>query len=364
MVIVFTRAYNAELTIANTIESVLNQTYRDIVYIIFDNGSEDTTFDIIKSYKEKDNRIIILQSEINMVGFKSIFQILRFISNNFCDNDWFCNIDADDTYDITFIEKMLSFCNKNNLEFAVSGYNIIDKVSGDLIESKRLPENLIIENKDLPDYFKIYRRYTTDLWAKLFKVSVIPLFLLEVEEENIHKMRTQSSLVYDALSYSSRIGFYSECLHNYYSSNTELSAQRHQGGYTGILGIGFILAKSIYQVMYDFLSSFGELSSYNTSYLYTIFWSYVTDSIKVIYYSNVISFKNKLTMLFLIFNTKLVKDALSYKADNEFINLRLENKRKFLDNMIKWIYEQPGNEQYSVKINAIMSEVNNILGAS
>lgn len=49
---IITTTYNSAATLRYTIESVLNQTYRNIDYIIVDGGSTDGTIDIIKQYEK------------------------------------------------------------------------------------------------------------------------------------------------------------------------------------------------------------------------------------------------------------------------------------------------------------------------
>ena len=50
---IITVCYNSEKTIAQTIGSVLDQTYHDIEYIIVDGNSTDNTMKIVETYREK-----------------------------------------------------------------------------------------------------------------------------------------------------------------------------------------------------------------------------------------------------------------------------------------------------------------------
>jgi len=53
LVSVITVVYDGVKTIEQTILSVVNQTYRNIEYIVIDGGSKDGTLDIIKKYKDR-----------------------------------------------------------------------------------------------------------------------------------------------------------------------------------------------------------------------------------------------------------------------------------------------------------------------
>lgn len=66
LVSVITPAYNAEKFIAETIESILNQTFKDFEYIILNDKSTDNTLKIIQEYAKKDSRIIVIDNEKNL----------------------------------------------------------------------------------------------------------------------------------------------------------------------------------------------------------------------------------------------------------------------------------------------------------
>ena len=51
--------YNAENYIAETLETVINQTYKNMEILILDQNSSDKTPDIIMDYVKKDDRITL-----------------------------------------------------------------------------------------------------------------------------------------------------------------------------------------------------------------------------------------------------------------------------------------------------------------
>jgi glycosyltransferase involved in cell wall biosynthesis/ADP-heptose:LPS heptosyltransferase/2-polyprenyl-3-methyl-5-hydroxy-6-metoxy-1,4-benzoquinol methylase len=62
VVSIFMSVLNGEKYLGDTIESILNQTYRDFEFVIVDDGSTDRTFDIAQSYQGRDARIKVVRS--------------------------------------------------------------------------------------------------------------------------------------------------------------------------------------------------------------------------------------------------------------------------------------------------------------
>ena len=63
-------AYNAEKYIAESIESILSQTFTDFEFIIINDASTDSTKEIIESFQ--DSRIILINNEQNLGVAKSL----------------------------------------------------------------------------------------------------------------------------------------------------------------------------------------------------------------------------------------------------------------------------------------------------
>ncbi len=86
--------YNGEKHLNEAIDSILSQTYENFEFIIIEDCSTDKTLEILKEFKEKDNRIKIIQKEKNE-GPKGFIKNLN-LGLNMAQGKYIARMDADD----------------------------------------------------------------------------------------------------------------------------------------------------------------------------------------------------------------------------------------------------------------------------
>lgn len=119
--------YNCEKFIAETINSVLAQTYDDWELIIVDDCSTDDSVKIIKEFCEKDERIKLFVQEKNQGGAAARNLALREATGK-----WIAFLDSDDLWLPEKLEKQLSAMVSNGYRFSYTSYEQVDK-NGDSI---------------------------------------------------------------------------------------------------------------------------------------------------------------------------------------------------------------------------------------
>lgn len=111
-------AYNAEKTIAKSIESVLQQTYRNFELLIIDDCSTDNTFDIVAQYN--DCRIRVFTHSQNIGVSQTRHQgILE------AKGDWIAILDSDDLWAHDKLEKQFKRQKETNGEFFFTASSFI-----------------------------------------------------------------------------------------------------------------------------------------------------------------------------------------------------------------------------------------------
>lgn len=116
--------YNAEKYLVEAVSSVLNQTYKNIELIAVNDGSSDSSVEILKSFADKDRRLkIINQKNTGIVG-----ALNNGIKN--ANGEFIARADADDVCFLQRIEKQLPLISRNpDVVLVYSGFEVIDENS-------------------------------------------------------------------------------------------------------------------------------------------------------------------------------------------------------------------------------------------
>jgi glycosyltransferase involved in cell wall biosynthesis len=118
LVTVITAAYNAEKTIDETIQSVINQSYNNFEYIITNDCSTDNTLSILREWEKKDSRIKIINNKKNLRQGKSRNKAIKAARGSLI-----ANIDADDLMHKDRLKNCVEFLKHNeDIDLVYTGY--------------------------------------------------------------------------------------------------------------------------------------------------------------------------------------------------------------------------------------------------
>ena len=113
---IITPCYNAAPYIANTIQSVQNQTILDWEMIIVDDGSSDNSVEIIQKIIAQDSRIKLIQKENG--GSASA----RNLALSIAQGEYIQFLDSDDTIDYKKLERQITLMEKEDLDVSYSDW--------------------------------------------------------------------------------------------------------------------------------------------------------------------------------------------------------------------------------------------------
>lgn len=134
LVTIITVSYNSEKTIGRTIESVLNQTYSPIEYLIIDGKSSDRTVEVAQTYLKqvpigKELRII---SEPDKGMYDALNKGVILAKGTLIGN-----INADDWYEPNAVEEMVNLYHKEKYDLAWASI-LIHKKSGNMVKRAKV----------------------------------------------------------------------------------------------------------------------------------------------------------------------------------------------------------------------------------
>ena len=210
--------YNVEQYLRQCLDSVVNQTLKDIEIILVDDGSTDSSLSICNEYAQKDCRIKVLKQNHKGAGAarNKGLEIAR--------GEYLSILDSDDFFELDMLEKLYDEATENNADITICDMKFYDTQTHTTqksfsINKDCIPDKTIFSYKDMPDY--IFNTFQNWSWNKLFKTEFVKTNNIKFQE-----IKRTNDLYFTccALVLANKITYLDEKL-AYYRFNTTSNCQ-------------------------------------------------------------------------------------------------------------------------------------------
>lgn len=158
-------AYNVEKYIAKCLDSVINQSYKNLDIIVVDDGSKDGTGSIIDDYSAKDNRIRAVHQPNG--GLPNA----RNTGMKYANGDYIMFLDSDDWIEPTCCKVIISEMQKDKVDLVFFEY--YKEYKNKTVQMKTYPHEKLIYNRDGKQEFFLYDMRTITAWGKIYNAEIL-----------------------------------------------------------------------------------------------------------------------------------------------------------------------------------------------
>ncbi len=205
--------YNVEKYIRRCVDSLINQTYKNLEIILIDDGSPDNSGAICDEYAERDNRIKVIHKENGGVSSA------RNVGLDNTSGEYIGFIDADDYIDFQMYEVLYNNLTDNEADISMCVY-ALENSSGEFIPHYSSEITEAFDREQAISEMLKQVKYTCSLWDKLFSARLIES--VRFDEEISHN--EDLLFVYQLMKKSDKAVYTSRPM--YYYCKNEQSASR------------------------------------------------------------------------------------------------------------------------------------------
>lgn len=177
--------YNVQDYLNRCIDSLTNQTYKNIEIFLVDDGSTDNSGAICDNYKKNDKRIKVIHKKN---GGQSD---ARNCALDKMTGDYVAFVDSDDYVDNDYIEYMMSLITNDDSDVAICSYKAIYE-NGSII-SQANGNKYILNAHDTIEKTLYHEDFNVSAWAKLYRADYFnnvrfPVGKIFEEVETLYKV--------------------------------------------------------------------------------------------------------------------------------------------------------------------------------
>lgn len=218
--------YNVEKYLNFCIDSIVNQSYKNLEIILIDDESPDNCPSICEEWKMRDKRIRVIHKKNEGLG------MARNTGLSIAKGKYICFFDSDDFVDENLIEKAFFMCSTYNLDIVHYGFKCVDQ-NGKIIKKYISSINSKVfnaENKDDVLYNLLTfssnssKNYNINpsIWGCMFSLDTIRKFKFSFTSERIIISEDIYSLI-KFYKFVNKCGIIQDDLYNYRVNESSLT---------------------------------------------------------------------------------------------------------------------------------------------
>lgn len=159
--------YKVELYLEKCIESIINQTYKNLEIIIVDDGSPDNCPQICDEYSKKDKRIKVIHKENG--GLSDA----RNAGIDIATGKYIAFVDSDDYVSDDYVEYMYRLIKKYKTQIATCETEVVNAEKNKLIKPSKFEENIeVFSKRDLFYNILFAKKVDVSAYSKLYETAL------------------------------------------------------------------------------------------------------------------------------------------------------------------------------------------------
>lgn len=196
--------YNSEVYLKKCLDSLINQTYKNIEIVIVDDGSSDNSNNICNQYAKKNTKISITRTENHGVSHA------RNIGIDKCKGKYIVFVDSDDYISNDMIEKLHNVVVKEKADIAMCDIVKVDEKYNQIFETKNKDKKILSNSEYMYNIFDFDYSYG----YPINKIYIKELFKKVKFNENVHFME-DFTFVCDIINNSKKIVYIPDKMYYY-----------------------------------------------------------------------------------------------------------------------------------------------------
>lgn len=178
IVSVIVPVYHVEMYLSQCLDSIVNQTLKDIQIILIDNGASETEKSILEFYQKNDSRIATVHFTNNVGYGKAVNYGIQIAKGKYI-----AIIESDDFVAPEMLECLVNLAEKYDVDIVKSAYFEFDGVSRKRIGDLNIPQDKVFKFEDYPEFLNEH----PSIWSCLYKKDFI-------FSENIKFLESENSV--------------------------------------------------------------------------------------------------------------------------------------------------------------------------